>query len=174
MTADTENDEVLFAPNFSSQSWFSFSFTVYSCWQLMTTNLKKNIWNFHLHSKVSMCAKLWLSGLIFIFINCYRLLTAVDSWQHLIWKIIWPTVDTCAKFWLSRLIFIFINCYQLSLAVDSWYEKKLPNFQLSKLISIFISCLSAVISCWQLIWKKIRLEFLCTHYRWYLCQLSPL
>ena len=167
MTADTENDEVLFAPNFSSQSWFSFSFTVYSCWQLMTTNLKKNIWNFHLHSKVSMCAKLWLSGLIFIFINCYRLLTAVDSWQHLIWKISWPTVNTCAKFWLSRLIFIFINCYQLSLAVDSWYEKKIAwnfyvhtigdtcvNFHLSRLIFIFINCYQlslAVNSCWQLI-----------------------
>ena len=90
------------------------------------------------------------------FDSCHQLLTAVDSWWQLIWiKFdrtfhLHSTSDIFAKFQLSRLIFNFINFYQLSSAVDS---------------------------CWQLMTAnmiKIWVEFSCTLYWWYLCQISAL
>ena len=93
---------------------------------------------FHVHTKVDTCAKFQLSRLILIFISCYQLSSAVDSWWQLMWKNInWnfyvhTKVYTYAKFLLSRLILIFINFYQLLRAVDSW---------------------------WQLIWKKNSFDF---------------
>ena len=91
-----------------------------------------------------------------VFYSCHQLLTAFDSWWQLTWiKFDWnfhvhSIGDIFAKFRLSRLIFNFINFYQL---------------------------LSAVDSCWQLMtadMNKIWLEFSCTLYRWYLCQISAL
>ena len=144
-----------------------------SWWQLFWKELD---WNFYVHTKVDTCAKFHLSKLIFIFINCYQLSSAVNScWQLMTAHIkkfdldfyIHTKVDTCSKFQLSRLIFIFINCYQLSSAVDSCWQlmtadrKKdltgnfmyiqkfipMPNF--SSLA--WISFSSVVISCWQLL-----------------------
>ena len=79
----------IFVPNFISLGWFSFSSNVLSCWQLLKTDdscYEKNLTNFHVHTKVDTFAKFHLSRLIFIFqllsavINCYRLLTANNSW----------------------------------------------------------------------------------------------
>ena len=93
-------------------------------------------WNFYVHTKVDACAKFQLSRLIFIFINCYQLSTAVNSWYKK--KYDWyfhvdTTVDMYAKFELSRLIFIFISCYPLLTADDNYYKKNqiLPSSELS-------------------------------------------
>ena len=50
-----------------------------SCKQLMIANMKKADWNFHVDTKVDTFAKFQYSRLIFVFTNCYQLLTAVDS-----------------------------------------------------------------------------------------------
>ena len=56
---------------------------VYFCFNLLLSTVdswyKKNYWNFHVHTKVNMCAKFRLFRLIFIFISCQQLLSAVDS-----------------------------------------------------------------------------------------------
>ena len=113
-------------PNFSSLGWFSFSSVVNSFWQLLTADDSCHIflWDLHLPPKTDTCAKFQLSMLIFIFISCQQLLTAVDSWWQLSQNFFWwdlhlpPKADTCAKFQLSRLIFIFISCQQLLTADD--------------------------------------------------------
>ena len=116
-----------------------------------------------------MFAKFQLSRLIFIFISCYQLFIAFDSWWQLSQtKFEWnfhlpPKADTCAEFWLSGLIFIFICCQQLLTAFDSWWQpsqKKLNGIFIYplKLIPVpnfsslgWFSFLSAVNSCWQLL-----------------------
>ena len=65
-----------------------FSSVFDSCWQLLIADdnwyrqlltadescyEKKVDWNFHVHTKVDMCAKFQISRSIFIFINCYHL-----------------------------------------------------------------------------------------------------
>ena len=72
--------------NFNSLAWFSFSSAVNSCHQLLTADdswyEKKFHWNLYVHNKVDTLAKFQLSRLIFIFINCYQLSSAVDGcWQ---------------------------------------------------------------------------------------------
>ena len=100
-------------------------------------------WIFYTQPSLSgdLCTKFHLSMFIFIFINCFQLLTDIDSWWQLIWKkfnwnfCVYTKVDMCAKFQLSWLIFIFINrCQQLT-GIYSW---------------------------WQLIWKNLTGIFVCT------------
>ena len=136
------------------------STTVISCWRLLKTDdswYEKSLTGIVVYTLKLILVPNFSSLGWFLFsstvISCHQLLTAVDSWWQLIWKkfdwnfYVHTKVDTCAKFQLSRLIFIFINCYQLSSVVDS---------------------------CWQLMtahMKKIWLEYLCTHWSWYLCQI---
>ena len=48
----------------------------------MTAVTKKNFeWDFHLPPKADTCVKFQLSRLIFIFISCQQLLSAVNSWS---------------------------------------------------------------------------------------------
>ena len=100
-------------PNFRSLGWFSFSSAVNSFWQLLTADDSCHNffwWDLHLPPKADTCAKFQLSRLIFIFISCQQLLTAVDSWWQLSQNFFWwdlhlpPKADTCAKFQLSRLL----------------------------------------------------------------------
>ena len=74
-------------PNFRSLGWFSFSSAVNSFWQLMKADDSCKIffwWDLHLPRKADACAKFQLSRMIFIFISCQQLLSAVDSsWQLL-------------------------------------------------------------------------------------------
>ena len=78
-----------------------------SCWQLIW---KKFDWNLYVHTKVDTWAEFQLSSLIFIFISCQQLLSAVDSWWQLLRKKFkWdfhlpPKANTCAKFELCRLL----------------------------------------------------------------------
>jgi len=63
----------------------------------------------HLPPKADTCAEFQLSTLIFIFISCPQLLTAVDSWWQLSQFFLWhlhipPKADTCANFQLSWLL----------------------------------------------------------------------
>ena len=125
-------------PNFSSLNWFSFSSTVFRCWQLLTADdscyEKKFNWNFHVHTKVYTNTKFQLSRLIFIFITYYQLISAVDScWGLIEKKVSWnfhvhSIGDIFAKFQLPRLIFIFISFWQLLSAVDSWWQLSRKKF----------------------------------------------
>ena len=78
-------------PNSSSLEWVSLSSAANS-------------------SKSDMCAKFQLSRLIFIFISCQQLLSAVDSWsavENYFWLLdshIGPKVGLCAKFQFDWLI----------------------------------------------------------------------
>ena len=77
---------------FNCIGYLSVSSIVFSYWQLIWRKLD---WNFYVHTKVDTCAKSQLSRLIFIFINCYQLLSATDScWQLM-------TVDM-NKIWLEQ------------------------------------------------------------------------
>ena len=78
--------ELVLVPNFSSLAWFLFSLLVNSCCQLLTAFdswwqliWKKIYCNFYVHTKVGTCAEFQFSSLIFIFISCQQLLSAVDS-----------------------------------------------------------------------------------------------
>ena len=113
--------KVTCVPNFISLGWFSFSSTVISCYQLLTTVdswwqliRKKIVWNFYVYTKVDTSAKFQLSRLIMIFINCYQPLSTVPScWQPMTVDMKKKFTDyihtkdyTCEKF----QHFIFINC----------------------------------------------------------------
>ena len=75
--------------------------------------------------------------------SCYQLLTAVDSWWHLIWKkfdwnfYVNTKVGTWAEFQLSSLISIFISCQQLLSAVDSCWQLMTADMK-KKLTEIFM------------------------------------
>ena len=144
-----------------------------SCWQLMTSKVKKNLLEIFVCTLQCISVPNFSSLAQILFsltvISCYQLLTEIlradNTWQknyqnfHVDIK-----VDTYATFQLSRLIFIFVNCYRLSSAVgrtaaDSWYENNLieifmytlqlvllPNFSSLGPFS-FLSVFTAVISC---------------------------
>ena len=162
---------------------------VISCWQLMTSDMKKNLTGIFMYRLKLILVKKFSSLGLFSFssnvISCHKLFSAVDNWWQLIWqKFDWniyihTKVHTCAEFQLSRLIFIFISCQQLLSAVDSWWQliwKKIDwnfyvhtkvdtcaKFQLSRLIFIFINCYqlsSAVESFWQLMTADMKKKLL--------------
>ena len=125
------------APNFSFIGWFSFWSNILIYHQLLTAVdswcqliWKKFNWNFHVHTKVYMCAKFQLSRLIF-FISCQQVSAAVDSWWQLIWKKLALIYICTLNFicvpifsslgWISFLSTV-ISCWHLLTAIDSWWQ----------------------------------------------------
>ena len=119
-------------------NYFQLLTAINSLWQLIW---KKINWNFHVHTKVNLCAKFQLSRLIFIFINCYPLLSAVDN----CWELMTADMKKMTGIFMHTLNFILM-----------------PNFSSLG----FFLFLSTVISCHRLLtadMKKKLLESLCTH-----------
>ena len=132
----------ILVPNFSFLGWFSFSSTVISCRQLLTADGNwyeiKFPCNFHVHTKVDICAIYQLSIIIIIFyqllsavISCWQLLTADDNWyensftgifMYTLLVISLPNFSSVGWFLFSSA---FDSCYQLLTADDSWYEKRI-------------------------------------------------
>ena len=150
----------VFLPNLAKTSSAELVFIVISCYQLLTADdrcYKKNLNEIFIYVLKMICMPYFSSLCWFLFLSavnsCWQLLTPNDSChkQNLNGIIIYPLkLIPVPNFSSLQLILIFINCYQLSSAVDS---------------------------CWQLMtadMNKIWLEFSCTLYRRYLCQISAL
>ena len=130
-------DMCAIASNFGSLGWFSLSWAVNRCWQLLTaddsclqlmTAATKKLNGIFIYNLKVICMLNFSSLCWFLFLSavnrCWQLLTAVDSWWQLLQKNLkWnfhlhPNDDVCAKLQLFSLIFIFISCQQMLSAVD--------------------------------------------------------
>ena len=114
--------------NFNSLAWFLFSSAVNSCYQILTAGeswYERFNWNYYVHMKVDTCAKFQLSKLIFLFTNCYQLLTA-DMKKITI-------IFICTLKFIQMPNFSSLGLFSFSSLIISWYQ-----------------LLTAVDSCWQL------------------------
>ena len=123
----------------------------------MTADMKKNLTGIFMYTlKLILMQNFNSLRMIFIFIICYQLSSAVDSYWQLMtadmkknWLefVLYTKVDNCAECQLSSLIFIFISCQQLLSAVDSWWQllrKKLNGIFIYPLKLIFVPNFSSL------------------------------
>ena len=116
----------------------------------MTPDIKKVNWIFYVNTKVDTCQKFLLSRLIFIFINCYQLSSAVGScWQLMtadiknVTGILMYTLKLICDTWFS-FTSVGNSCYQLLTADDSCKRKNVSVIFIYPLNVIFVQNLRSV------------------------------